>query len=70
VGSGLVAGPATTAPFLNGLKLALCTGQINNFLALKYFVTPPWWVQIVWYAKTPVLVRKSRAGAPLLNWKA
>jgi hypothetical protein len=67
VGSGFVAGPATTAPFLNGLKLALWTGQTKSFLALKYFVTPPWCVQIVWYAKTPVLVRNKSAGAPLLN---
>jgi len=47
VGSGFVAGPATTEPFLNGSKLALWTEHTINFLALKYLVMPPWWVQIV-----------------------
>ena len=36
-GSGLVAGPATTAPFLKGSKLALWTGQTINFRGAKYF---------------------------------
>jgi hypothetical protein len=41
-GSGLVAGPATTAPFLKGSKLALWTGQTINFRGAKYFADPPW----------------------------
>jgi hypothetical protein len=41
-GSGLVAGPATTAPFLNGSKLALWTGHTINFRGAKYFANPPW----------------------------